>query len=542
MDSRDRAPSRTLHRLFVAFFLLIVVGNTSVAGGERDAKPNVVLIICDDLNDYLTGVPGDVGHPQVQTPNADRFAATAVAFRRAYSNNPVCAPSRASLLTGIYPHTSGNLFWDKWFDNPVLANSRTLMEHFRANGYRVEGAGKLMHHHRRSDWDAFPLAADYGPTPHDGQRRTVHPTVPSPYRTVGPIDGSYGPLVNLSLSNPGWHWAYGGWGNGKVMRYQNDADRDPTPDERVATWAATRLGELADAKTERPFFLAIGFIRPHTPLHAPQKYFDLYPLDQVKLPVRKSGDSSDTFMNKVFKSSVKGLRYYRLLRESYDAPDAGLKRFTQADLACVSAVDDCIGQVLRAIDSSRLRDNTVVVLTSDHGWCMGQKDFLFKNAPWEEATRIPFIVRAPGISMSGGVVEQPISLIDLYPTLIDLCDLRGSTVKSESGAPLDGVSMKPLLVDPASQLWDGPEAALSMIHAEEDSITPMSIEDYYDPTKQHWSLRTRRWRYIRYNNAAEELYDHDEDPHEWTNLVDDPNMKSELLRMRAMLAERTGTR
>ena len=251
----------------------------------------------------------------------------------------------------------------------------------------------------------------------------------------------------------------------------------------------------------------------------------MFPLDSVELPIIKKGDAEDTHFKDVFDEDVKGLRFYRTLGESYPDIETGLRTFTQAYLACVAAVDDCIGQVVDSIDNSPLKDNTIIILTSDHGWNMGQKDFLFKNSPWEESTRIPFVVRAPGVAQPGTVAEHPISLIDLYPTLNDLCGLQGDTRKNNKGAQLDGFSVRPFLENPTSGQWDGPEGALTMVHAQENAVQGVSKEDTEDPAKQHWSLRTKRWRYIRYNNGAEELYDHDNDPHEWTNLAKNPEFE-----------------
>jgi len=229
------------------------------------------------------------------------------------------------------------------------------------------------------------------------------------------------------------------------------------------------------------------------------------------MPLIKTGDAEDTHYKDVFDAETKGLKYFRLLKASYPNMEAGIKAFTRAYLASVSAVDECIGRVVEAVDSSGLKDNTIIVLTSDHGWNMGQKDYLFKNSLWEESARVPLIIRAPGIAKPGGVAEHPVALIDLYPTLADLCGLKGDTRKGEGGARLDGHSLRCFLEDPAREAWNGPEAALTVIYAGGASGN--------DPYKQHWSVRTRRWRYIRYNNGAEELYDHDRDPHEWENLA-----------------------
>lgn len=519
----------------LAVFLIVfcAIQTTDCAAGPTE-KPNVVLIICDDLNDYITGIPGQTGHPQALTPHVEKLAQSGVAFRRAYSNNPVCAPSRSSFLTGIYPHTSGNLFWDKWFNNPVLKNSKTLMEHFRDNGYHVVGSGKLMHHQKKELWSEFEHYADYGPFAFDGKNEVAHPSVPQPYQSIGAIDGSYAPLSDVPFAddeNPKSGWIYGEWRKKFPFKYNSEDDRDPTPDERNAVWAARKIKEYSKQKLDKPFFLAVGFIRPHTPLHVPKKYFDRFPLDSVKLPVMKDGDADDTHFTDVFDKNVKGLRYFRMLTESYPDMESGVRAFTQAYLACVAAVDDCIGQVVEAVDNSPLKDNTIIILTSDHGWQMGQKNFLFKNSLWEEATRVPFVVRAPGVTRSGGIAEHPVSLIDLYPTLVDLCGLTGDTRKNEQGAPLDGFSIRPFLEDPTCSKWDGPQGAVTMVHADENSLKPMPKEHYYDPAKQHWSVRTQNWRYIRYNNGTEELYDHEKDPHEWNNLADDPKFKSQKTKM-----------
>ncbi|NQU21912.1 MAG: sulfatase [Candidatus Nealsonbacteria bacterium] len=502
----------------------------SVAGAGE--KPNVVLIVCDDLNDYITGMGG---HPQAKTPNIEKLAQSGVAFRRAYSNSPICAPSRSSFLTGIYPHTSKNLFWDKWYENPVLKHSKTVMEHFRDNGYHVAGSGKLMHHHLGGVWSEFKHKADYGPFVFNGSQRVAHPSVPLPFGSIGSVDGSFAPLSDVPYApdkSQKKGWIYGTWGKTVPMRYVDEQSRDPTPDERNAKWAAARIKAFAEEKGGKPFFLAVGFIRPHTPLHVPKRFFDMFPLENVKLPVIRENDADDCHYADVFDEQQKGLRYFRLLKESYPTMEAGIKAFARAYLASVAAVDECVGEVVEAVDNSRLSDNTVIVLTSDHGWNMGEKDYLFKNSLWEESARVPLVIRAPGIAAAGGVAEHPVALIDIYPTLVDLCGLQGDTRKGDQGAQLDGHSLRPLLEDPKSETWGGPDAALTMIFAGKDTAK--------NPAKQHWSVRTRRWRYIRYNNGAEELYDHDNDEYEWTNLATAPQHAAVKQELKAKLLKMTG--
>ena len=512
-----------------------------VADDAISKRPNVVLIVCDDLNDYVEGYGG---HPQAQTPNMKRLANSGVSFHCAHSNNPVCAPSRSSFLTGIYGHTSGNLFWAKWFQNPVLKNSKTMMDFFRENGYHVAGSGKLMHHGRPAEWDEFKHAADYGPHVFDGSERVAHPSVPLPFGLIGAVDGSFAPLSDIPFAkddDPSSGWIYGNWRRRTPFRYRGPADRDPTPDERNASWAAGKLKELGKV-SGRPFFLGVGFIRPHTPLHVPKKYFDLFPLSEVQLPLVNPGDEKDTHFAEVISEDHKGLRYYRDLTASYATAEEGLRRFTQAYLAAVASVDDCIGTVLDAIDNNpdpSIRDNTIVILTSDHGWNMGEKQFLFKNSPWEESTRVPLIIRAPGVARAGSVCHRAVSLIDLYPTLTDLCDLEGDTRKNDQGAPLDGYSLKPLMVDPDRGEWEGPAAALSMIFIGKSPATIDLPQDvFWSPRSQNWSIRSSDWRYIRYRDGQEELYDHRIDPNEWANLASDPVHLETLSRLRKQLFQR----
>ena len=514
------------------FSLLLLILFSAWIHAEK--RPNVVLIVCDDLNDYITGIPGDRGHKQAISPNIDKFAKTAVSFRRAYTNNPVCGPSRASFLSGIYPHKSGNLFFDKWYENEVLQNSNTIMEHFQNHGYHVAGSGKMMHHYKEGTWDEYPYKADYGPLVYDGEKRTAHPIIPKPFYNIGVIDGSFSPLSTVpyqSDNNPTSGWIYGTWNQIKPFQYKSPSDRDPTPDERNALWAANRIKELS--MQESPYFLGIGFVRPHTPLHVAKKYFDKFPLEKVELPEILENDITDTHFKNHVHPLDKGPRYFRDLQESYKKKDEGLKRFVQAYLACVAAVDENIGKVLDAVEKSPERDNTIVIITSDHGWMNGQKDYLFKDAPYEDSLRVPLIIKAPGLSQDPGIAEHPVSLIDIYPTLIDLCNLNTDTRKNYKGATLDGHSLKAFLKDPQNGKWNGPNIALSMVYA--------GAETMMDPTRQHWSVRSKNWRYILYNDGTEELYNHLNDPREWRNLADKMENQDILSQLRNELQSTRGT-
>lgn len=517
---------------FPFFILLNFVLSGFLSGMDR---PNVLFVICDDLNDYIEGMDG---HPQSKTPNIKTLAESGVQFQNAFSNNPVCAPSRASLLTGIYPHNSGQYFFDKWEKNKVISNSKMIHEHFRDNGYKVAGAGKILHHDSEKVWKGMEhfSSADYGPFAYDGKKKVANPSVPRPFSDLGHVVGSYGPLSNVPFKDSGIKnagWVNGDWKNNNPMKYVDEKNRGFTPDESNADWAVNKIKDFENDNDGRPFFMAIGFVRPHTPLHAPKKFFDLHPLDQVEIPLLKEDDVADTPYFKINdRKKNKGHKHYRYLKESYPNFEDGLRVFTQAYLACVSAVDHNIGKIVQAIDNSRFKKNTIIILTSDHGWHMGEKEYIAKNTLWEESCRIPFIVRAPGISRAASVCTTPISLIDLYPTLVDLCDLQGDTKKNSKGMNLDGNSIRSLLIQPSTKDWSGPKEVLSMVYGGPSTKGQKDLQNY--------TLRSEKYRYIRYKSGEEELYDHEKDSNEWENLASNPEHALLLKDFRAKLAERVG--
>lgn len=477
-------------------------------------KPNVVFIICDDLNDY-EGVFG--GHPQVKTPNIDKLSKSGVTFTNAHSNCPVCSPSRNSLFTGVYPLQSKDFGWTKHFQQPVLKNNFTLMEYFKNNGYHVMGSGKLLHVNKTEYWDEWGVDINnYGPVAFNGIEPVGHPSVPEPYRSIGAIDGSFAPLSDVptfpdSISKgnkTGWLYT-----NGKddFLDYTDENNRDLMPDEMHAQWAAKRIKEMEAENSDQPFFMGIGFVRPHTPLYAPKRFFDMFPLDEIQLSKIKEGDNSDTHYKDIYPANIKGLRYYQTLKESYGGDaEEGLKHFLQAYLACIAFTDEQIGVVVDAVNNSKFKDNTIIVMVADHGWQMGEKDYLFKNSPWEESTRIPYIIKAPG-AKNGRTVDHPVSLIDLYPTLTELCGLSGDNRKNDEGGRIDGYSLKPFLNYSETTNWEGPKGALTMVG---------NGLNNNDVMKQTYSYRTKDWRYIRYMDGEEELYHNKVDPFEWDNLAE----------------------
>ena len=529
----------TLKSLILISFILVT------ACCNRQEKlpeyPNVLFIICDDLNDFVEGMGG---HSQAITPNIARLADKGVSFINAHSNHPACAPCRASLFTGIYPHTSGLYSYEQWFKNPTLQGSKTMMEFFMENGYMVMGTGKLLHHEIPELWDEFGIARNHGPWPFNGTEDrpnppwdglVAHPSVPAPfgnnpYSSFAPLSDI--PVVPADHENPGYSNWWDGYG---TFHYSSETDRDLMPDEQNVLWVKSKLRELENSESNRPFFLALGFNRPHTPLYVPEKYFRMFPLEEIILPPYLENDLEDCADGLVNHNAYPKYNYKRLI-ETYGTREVGLKQYLRAYLACVAFIDDQLGLVLNALENSQFARNTIVVFTSDHGYHLGEKDVLFKHTLWEESTRIPFIFKVPGLTLPGTTCAKPVSLIDIYPTLVDLCNLEGSNMKSEEGAPLDGYSLKPLLTNPSTDQWSGSEVALSTIlsdRVKEGQNIPMNAED------QHFSVRSLHWRYSLANDGTEELYDHRSDPNEWINLWDDQEYMEEKAELRDELLRLT---
>ena len=494
------------------------------AADEPAARPNVVLIICDDLNDWALH---PAGHPKAITPNLDRLRAKSVSFTNAHVAVPVCGPSRKCLFSGMYPQTLDNYDFAKWQSVPSLRGCTPLPLYFRNNGYDSYGTGKLLHEGAGGDfYTDYGIRPDYGPWPWRGKgtaRNTPHPGQFEKWKHHLPVamhrDLNYGPLSNVPHWKPGaikgipgakgWYYE-----SGKAFRYVDADDRDKTPDEISADWAIDVLKQ----KHQRPFYLAVGFIRPHTPLYAPKKYFDMFPLEDIQLPPHRKNDLDDCAAV-LRKRWQWGFKKYDALIEA--GGEAALKQWAQAYLACVAFVDAQIGEVLDALEASPYGDNTIVIVTGDNGYHVGEKDCIQKWHLWDESTRVPLIVHTPGAGGNGRDCDQPVSSIDIYPTLIDLCGLAKRPNKDGSNVPLDGHSLRPLLENPELKKWDGPPVAL------------MGIRD--GKANPHFSVRSRRYRYTLCGNGEEELYDHKTDPNEWTNLASDPKQAETVKRLREEL-------
>lgn len=474
------------------------------ASADRQDKPNVMMIVLDDMNDWL-GVMG--GHPQAKTPNMDRLAGEGVLFLNAHANVGVCSPSRASFMSGVHPLTSGCWGFNNPLKNEVLKHTKNLPEFARENGYTAYQTGKVFHHVPGDAWTQKGIKKYHGPMAWDGKKVALHPSCSAAMAELGPLDSTYASLADIPSVK-----GYTGWWDSSSnvpFRYVSDDDRDLMTDEKSVQWFRDRMKTLERNNNAEPFLMAFGIMRPHTPLVVPQNYFDIFPLDEVQLPKIKEDDIDDL----PWGDDSRGRQTIEALRAGAEDPELEFKKYVQAYLASVSFADDIVGEALAILDNSRFKGNTVVVLFSDHGYNIGEKEYLWKYNLWEESTRVPLIIRDPRyVENAGKTVDHPVSLIDVFPTLTDLCGMDGDTVKGSAGASVDGHSLRPFLENPRTTEWGGPDAVLSVIA----SWTSKR------PSGQHLSIRTRDWRYSRYHGTGEELYNHRNDPFEWNNLATNP--------------------
>tara|TARA_B100001094_G_scaffold185166_1_gene179401 strand:- start:1133 stop:3061 length:1929 start_codon:yes stop_codon:yes gene_type:complete len=490
--------------------------------GQNDVT-NVIIIICDDLNDSVEGMGG---HVQAQTPNIDRLIDMGVQFTNAHANAPICGPSRASLWTGIYPSKTGyyghNQQQNRWRNFPIMTDAITIMEHYNNNGYKLYGSGKVFHNgHEDNSVFNQPLdggPSSFGPFPWDGS--TMHSWgKPQAFgHSIMPPNirdskwGGFAPLSEIPTVDDYTGWMKD-WEEPWNFQYESEMDRGLMPDEITSIWVSEKLNETHD----NPFFIVAGMNRPHTPRYAPKEFFDMFPLETIILPPYLENDLNDT-PSILWENNYQSSALTRFLEDSAETnigSEMWWKKWVQSYLACVAFVDHQIGVILDSLENSQYADNTIVIFTSDHGYHMGEKNFLSKTTIWEESTRIPLVVYAPGVSVAGEKVAHPVSLIDIYPTLIDLSALPENPNIGGNGYLLDGYSIRPFLENPINGTWNGPPVALNHLHGNvnPDDNIPSPIAE------NHHSVRSSRYRYTLTSDGEEEFYDHLNDPNEWNNLA-----------------------
>lgn len=442
----------------------MAVGPLSFAAEKNPAgRPNVLFLISDDLNNSI----GCYGHPLVKTPNIDRLAARGVRFDRAYCQFPLCGPSRNSMLTGLYPNSSGILRNAEIFRQTV-PQQISLPQAFRRHGYFAGRIGKLYH---------YNVPRSIGTNGHDDP---------------GSWEMELNPAgVDRLEEEPHIFTLTPGQFGGTLSWYASpkpDANHTDGLQAADAEWVLERCAKQKD----RPFFLAVGFFRPHTPYVSPKGYFEPYPEAQMPVVQGVKEDQKDI--------PALGLASYK--REQDKLTDELRRKCVQAYFASITFMDAQVGRVLDALDRLGLAENTIVVFTSDHGYHLGEHGLWQKQSLFEESARVPLIIAAPGVARNGGVAETPVGLVDVYPTLAELCGV-------EAPNNLQGQSLAPILKDPEAK---GRGWALTQVMR--GAGGGRRVFGY--------SLRTPRWRYTEWDdgNRGRELYDHETDGKELTNLAD----------------------
>lgn len=461
-------PIQSLLRL--CFSCCLFIGVTAFAA----PPPNVLFIAMDDLNDWI-GCLG--GHPQTKTPNLDRLAKSGVLFTNAYCPAASCNPSRTAIFTGLPPHRSG-LYRNQQKMREVLPEAELMPRYFANHGYHAAGSGKLLHYviDPKSWADYFPDKEKDNPFP-----RTFYPKQRP---------------VNLPRAGD-WQYVETDW-----------AALDVTNEQFGGDWLVTKwIGEQLQRPHDKPFFLACGLYRPHEPWFVPKEYFKPFPLESIQLPPGYKANDLDDVPTEG--QRIARNRYFAHIQEQQQ-----WKQGIQAYLAAIHFADAMLGRVLDALEQSPHRDNTIVVLWSDHGWHLGEKEHWQKFTGWRACARVPLMVHVPkgtkGLPQgthAGAVCNRPVNLVDLFTTLTDLCGLPAKR-------GIESRSLVPLLRDPAAE-W--PHAALTHLDHPEN-----------------YALSTERWRYIHYKDGGEELYDIETDPHEWTILATRPGHTAKLEEMRAL--------
>ena len=459
----------------------ILIFSLLLAVFESSARSNVLFIAVDDLNDwvgYLDGYPGEE-----HTPNLDRLAAQGTAFVNAHTAVPVCCPSRVAVMSGRLPSTTGIYNNGQWW-KPHLPDLKTLPVLFRANGYVAVGAGKIFHHtagnNPPSQWDQFErMVFTDNAFAFNQPGKPQNPSYPWTSPVELPMEFPYSGIHCYSREVD--------WG--VLPKSEEEYD-----DALVADYGVTFLGKPCD----KPFFLACGFFRPHMPWYAPQKYVDLYPEHSIQLPPAPASDLDD--IPKVGRELA--LRKYDDLARI--RAEGKWRRAVQMYLASISFMDAQLGRVLDALEQGPHASDTIIVLWSDHGWHLGEKQHWHKRTLWEEATRVPMIVVAPKVGKPGQRCSEAVSVLDLYPTLVELCGLQNAD-------GWDGESLVPLLRDPKAR-----------------RVRPaVTIHE-----KRHVSVRDEEYRYIEYTNGEGELYAHADDPNEWVNRAKDPELAPVIQRLK----------
>ena len=444
------------------------------SGFAKDGRPNFVIFLADDLG---YGDLASYGNQIIATPNIDRLAKRGVRFEHAYCQFPLCGPSRASFMTGLYPDQT-LIRRNAIYIREHLPNVQTMSQMFRNNGYFATRIGKIYH---------YNVPKHIGTSGHD-----------DPYSwdaTINPRGRDKTDEGKIFSLRPG---SFGG----TLSWLAADGTDEEQTDGIAATEAVRLLKQHAKQKT--PFFLAVGLFRPHTPFVAPKKYFEMYPTERIVVPTVPEG----------YLATLPIPAQQTLIRkkDQVNLPDELARQAIQAYYASITFADAQVGRILDALEESGLAENTVVVFTSDHGYHMGEHGYWQKTTLFENAARVPLIIAAPGMSAGGKTVMAPAEMVDFYPTLAELCGLRAP-------AALPGVSLAATLNDAEAR----------------------PRESAFTQYGNGYSIRTDRYRYTEWGEKGQdgaELYDHDSDPAELNNLAKRAAHAETVARLSKVLRQR----
>jgi len=452
------------------------------------SSPNILFIAIDDLNDWVGCYKG---HPQVQTPFIDSLAKRGTIFTEAHCPAPVCGPSRAAIMSGMATVRNG-VYSNNASYPKRLPDAESMPEYLRRHGYRTLGAGKLFHGGNKYPEGAFD---DYAPK------------AEKPYPSEALLSSKQTPVYEFQYGDKIIKFPLNGMRADRVWRDKHSFDWGPLDlpdheflDAKTVAWAIKRLKKPLD----KPLFLGVGFHLPHQPLYAPKRFHDLYPPDTIVLPPVKKGDLDDL--------SEAGKDYALIPatagKHASVVKHKQWKNAVSSYLATVSFVDHLIGRLLVALDSSPLKNNTWIVLWSDHGYHLGEKEHWGKATGWYRATRVPLMIIPPKAYSGNGFkpgshCDLPVNLLDLFPTITEIAGLP----RKEG---LDGNSLLPLLKNPKAK-WA------------KHTVTTFGRGNH--------AITTERWRYIQYFDGTSELYDRRQDPNEWTNLAGNPEYRKQVERM-----------
>ncbi|HKK38679.1 MAG TPA: sulfatase-like hydrolase/transferase [Cryomorphaceae bacterium] len=500
-------------------FCLAILFALSDGQSQTSEQPNILLIMTDDLN-YL-GM-GSLVDSTVKAPNIDTLLSESYVFTNAHANAAGCGPSRASMFSGVLPQTSGHTGYkmsqNSWVDNPMLGASTSVFEHFLNNGYNVYASGKLYHSYRYREEDFTFYKDDLAQGPY-AVNNQIHSDLPESFSQY---DLSFAQLENIPSYN-----GVEGWQNkfGTPFFFEDDENRDLMADEITVEYCTNLLDSLSAIDSDEPFFLSAGFFNPHQPFHVPAKYWDLYDSTDFDLDFLRPDTALPILTTATNRFGSSSNEAYDLMRAESpaDDPDFYFRRYVHAYYASVSFIDDQIGALLTALENSDYSDNTIIVFTSDHGFHLGSKGLVEKSTMWNDATAVPFAIRIP--TREHELFDKPVSLVDLYPTLIDYANLE-----PPSSHALDGKSVKGII--------SGQESNTAIISGV--SIESLQVGELSEVEHSHHAYLKGRFKYLHYSSGEDELYDIKLDFRETNDLSENPDYQILRNSMYKELRERIG--